>query len=65
MRTACQNACPAQAIGFGDLKAEGSAVAALRREPQHYALLGELGTRPRTTYLGAVRNPHPGLEDGA
>ncbi|GAV35881.1 Tetrathionate reductase subunit B precursor [Roseomonas sp. TAS13] len=65
VRTACQNACPAQAIGFGDLKAEGSAVAALRREPQHYALLGELGTRPRTTYLGAVRNPHPGLEDGA
>ncbi|UPG73040.1 4Fe-4S dicluster domain-containing protein [Roseomonas gilardii subsp. gilardii] len=65
VRTACQNACPAQAISFGDLTAAGSAVAALRREPQHYALLGELGTRPRTTYLGAVRNAHPGLEDGA
>jgi len=60
--TACQAACPAQAIAFGDLGRPDSAVTALRHEPQHYALLGELGTRPRTTYLAAL---HHAAEDGA
>jgi molybdopterin-containing oxidoreductase family iron-sulfur binding subunit len=60
--TACQSACPARAISFGDLKKPGSAVSTLRREPQHYALLEELGTRPRTTYLAPARNANPALE---
>lgn len=61
VRTACQGACPTQAISFGDLHDPAAAVAAARRDPRHYALLGELGTRPRTTYL-AVRAPAE--EDG-
>ncbi|RYJ02228.1 MAG: 4Fe-4S dicluster domain-containing protein, partial [Acetobacteraceae bacterium] len=54
VETACQRACPTQAITFGDLNAPGSAVAALRRDGRSYALLGHLGTRPRTTYLAQV-----------
>jgi Fe-S-cluster-containing dehydrogenase component len=52
--TACQAACPTQAIAFGDLRDPDSEVAKLRRDPRHYALLEELGTRPRTTYLAKV-----------
>ena len=51
VETACQRACPTQAITFGDLNAAGSAVAAKRHDARSYALLGDLGTRPRTTYL--------------
>ncbi|CAL1239413.1 4Fe-4S dicluster domain-containing protein [Candidatus Methylocalor cossyra] len=61
VQTACQQACPTQAIVFGDRNAPASRVAALRREPRHYALLEELNTRPRTTYLARLRNPHPDL----
>jgi hypothetical protein len=39
-------------------------VSALKREPQHYALLEELNTRPRTTYLAPARNANPTLEEG-
>jgi Fe-S-cluster-containing dehydrogenase component len=53
--TACQAACPTSAIRFGDLNDPQSAVAQLRRSERHYALLGELDTRPRTTYLARVR----------
>ncbi len=60
--TACQAACPTRAIHFGDLKKSGSVVAQLQTEPQHFALLGHLGTRPRTTYLARVNNPNPALE---
>ncbi|HEX4765751.1 MAG TPA: 4Fe-4S ferredoxin [Lichenihabitans sp.] len=63
--TACQSACPAQAISFGNLEAPGSTVAALRREPHHYALLDHLDTKPRTTYLARIRNPNPDLEKGS
>jgi molybdopterin-containing oxidoreductase family iron-sulfur binding subunit len=49
--TACQQACPTKAIVFGDLKDDGSAAAQRRRSGRHYALLEELGVRPRTTYL--------------
>ncbi|MGB8736035.1 MAG: 4Fe-4S dicluster domain-containing protein [Rhodomicrobium sp.] len=62
--TACQAACPTRAISFGNLKGSGSAVSALRTEPQHFALLGHLGTQPRTTYLAKVTNPNPGFERG-
>ena len=62
VETACQRACPSQAIHFGDLRKPDSAVSRLRREAQHYELLGHLGTRPRTTYLTDIRNPNPKLE---
>jgi len=58
--TACQAACPSQAIVFGDLSRPESAVARLKHEPQHHVLLGHLDTRPRTTYLADIRNPRPG-----
>ncbi len=63
VQTACQQACPSGAIVFGDLKAPDSAVAALRQDPRHFTLLSEINTRPRTTYLGRVRNPNPALKE--
>ncbi|HXY36525.1 MAG TPA: hypothetical protein VEI07_19975, partial [Planctomycetaceae bacterium] len=60
--TACQAACPAGAISFGNLGNSSSTAATWRSSPLNYALLEELGTRPRTTYLAAVRNPNPELE---
>jgi len=57
VRSACQQACPTQAIAFGNLNDPSSEVAKLRKEPDHYALLGELGTKPRTTYLAKFVNP--------
>lgn len=49
--TACQSACPTKAITFGNINDPNSEVSQLRRDGRHYALLEELGTRPRTTYL--------------
>jgi molybdopterin-containing oxidoreductase family iron-sulfur binding subunit len=59
--TACEAACPAQAIVFGDVNDAASRVARLKREPRSYGALAELNVRPRTTYLAAVRNPNPAL----
>jgi len=61
--TACQAVCPAQAIHFGDLNDPHSGVAQAKASSRNYAMLNELGTRPRTTYLARVRNPNPALGD--
>jgi molybdopterin-containing oxidoreductase family iron-sulfur binding subunit len=60
--TACQAVCPAQAIVFGDLNDKASTVRKWADSPLDYALLAELNTHPRTTYLAALRNPNPELE---
>ncbi len=57
--TACQQACPSEAIVFGDINDPDSAVAAVKAEPHSYGILTELGTRPRTTYVARVTNPNP------
>jgi len=59
--TACEAACPSQAITFGNLNDPTSRVAKLKANPRNYSMLAELNTKPRTTYLAAVRNPNPAL----
>jgi molybdopterin-containing oxidoreductase family iron-sulfur binding subunit len=60
-KTACQQACPAEAIQFGDLVDLQSRVSQARASDRSYALLEDLNTRPRTTYQARLRNPHPAL----
>jgi Fe-S-cluster-containing dehydrogenase component len=62
VKTACQQACPASAIEFGDLRDGSSRVVKAKADPRNYALLDDLNTKPRTTYLAKVRNPNPELE---
>jgi Fe-S-cluster-containing dehydrogenase component len=61
IKTACQQACPSEAIVFGDLNDEKSRVSELARQERRYDLLHSLGTRPRTGYLARVTNPNPEL----
>ncbi|MBX3225841.1 MAG: 4Fe-4S dicluster domain-containing protein [Labilithrix sp.] len=60
--TACQSVCAADCVAFGDLDDPTSKVAKWRAKDRNYRLLSELGTRPRTTYLGKIRNPNPAME---
>ena len=60
--TACQQACPTQAISFGNIIDPHSKVAALKNHSLNYNILEPLNTRARTSYLGKVRNPSPELE---
>lgn len=61
--TACQAACPAEAITFGDINDPNSRVAKLKATSLNYGLLTELNTRPRTTYLARLKNPNPEIEN--
>ena len=62
IQTACQATCPTEAIVFGNINDPNSRVAKLKAEKTNYGLLADLNTRPRTTYLAALRNPNPEIK---
>ncbi len=63
IQTACQQACPAKVITFGNINDKNSKVAKLRNDERTYQVLADLNTRPRTTYVAAVINPNSELEE--
>ena len=65
IQTACQQACPAQAIVFGNINDKKSQVSKLKAQSRDYVLLADLNTRPRTSYLARIRNPNPEIHESA
>ena len=65
IKTACQQVCPVEAIVFGNILRADSAVSRAKAQDRDYAVLGYLNVRPRTTYLGKLRNPNPHMPDYA
>ncbi|MFZ5494513.1 MAG: TAT-variant-translocated molybdopterin oxidoreductase [Verrucomicrobiota bacterium] len=63
IKVACQQVCPVEAIVFGNVRDEKSAVSRAKAQERDYAVLGYLNIRPRTTYLGKLRNPNPHMPD--
>ena len=62
IQTACQATCPTEAIIFGNINDPNSRVSKMKADKRNYSLIAEINTRPRTTYLGPLRNPNPELE---
>jgi Fe-S-cluster-containing dehydrogenase component len=60
--TACQEACPTEAIIFGNINDKNSRVAKLKAEERSYQVLADVNFRPRTSYIAGVTNPNPELE---
>jgi molybdopterin-containing oxidoreductase family iron-sulfur binding subunit len=65
VKTACQEACPTEAIVFGDVNDPQSEVTRWKALPLDYVLLPEVATKPRRTYLAKVTHPHPSLAPAA
>jgi Fe-S-cluster-containing dehydrogenase component len=61
--TACQQACPAGAITFGNINDKNSKVTGLRSQQRSYQVIADINTRPRTTYVAEVLNPNQDLEE--